>query len=101
MMVGIIITVTSFKTILIHVFRLGNLLAHQFKGCNSNSIMKTVMKQHVESHYDLELHAAVMHDIPDMMPEFIKQNKSKTILQHLSEAWQCWKANSKSCGHST
>lgn len=28
-----------------------------------------------------------MHDILDMMPEGIKQNKSKTILQHLSEAW--------------
>lgn len=29
-----------------------------------------------------------MHDILDMMPEGIKQNKSKTILQHLSEAWR-------------
>lgn len=27
------------------------------------------------------------------MPEGIKQNKAKTILQHLSEAWRCWKAN--------
>lgn len=35
-----------------------------------------------------------MHDILDMMPESIKQNKAKTILQHLSEAWRCWKANS-------
>lgn len=34
-----------------------------------------------------------MHDILDMMPEGLKQNKSKTILQHLSEAWRCWKAN--------
>ena len=34
-----------------------------------------------------------MHDILDMMPEGIKANKSKTILQHLSEAWRCWKAN--------
>jgi hypothetical protein len=34
-----------------------------------------------------------MHDILDMMPESIKQNKAKTILQHLSEAWRCWKAN--------
>lgn len=56
---------------------------------------KTVTKQRVESHYDLELRAAVMHDILDMMPESIKQNKSKTILQHLSEAWRCWKANSE------
>lgn len=37
--------------------------------------------------------AVVMHDILDMMPEGIKQNKARTILQHLSEAWRCWKAN--------
>ena len=76
--------------------RLGNLLARQFEGRNSKGVAKTVTKQRVESHYDLELRAAVMHDILDMMPESIKQNKSKTILQHLSEAWRCWKANSKS-----
>jgi pre-mRNA-processing factor 8 len=75
--------------------RLGNLLARQFEGRNSKGIAKTVTKQRVESHYDLELRAAVMHDILDMMPESIKQNKAKTILQHLSEAWRCWKANSK------
>ena len=34
-----------------------------------------------------------MHDILDMMPEGVKSNKSRTILQHLSEAWRCWKAN--------
>ena len=34
-----------------------------------------------------------MHDIVDMMPEGIKQNKARVILQHLSEAWRCWKAN--------
>ncbi len=77
-------------------FRLGNLLARQFEGRNSKGIAKTVTKQRVESHYDLELRAAVMHDILDMMPESIKQNKAKTILQHLSEAWRCWKANSMS-----
>lgn len=47
----------------------------------------------MESHFDLELRAAVMHDILDMMPEGIKQNKARTILQHLSESWRCWKAN--------
>ncbi|KAE9389652.1 PROCN-domain-containing protein [Gymnopus androsaceus JB14] len=73
---------------------LGNLLARQFEGRNSKSVAKTITKQRVESYYDLELRAAVMHDILDMMPESIKQNKSKTILQHLSEAWRCWKANS-------
>jgi hypothetical protein len=54
-------------------------------------IAKTVTKQRIESHFDLELRAAVMHDILDMMPQGVKQNKAKTILQHLSEAWRCWK----------
>ena len=69
---------------------LGNLLARQFEGRHSKGIAKTVTKQRVESHFDLELRAAVMHDILDMMPEGVKANKSRTILQHLSEAWRCW-----------
>ncbi|EGG17135.1 pre-mRNA processing factor 8 [Cavenderia fasciculata] len=72
---------------------LGNLLARQFEGRQYNTTAKTVTKQRVESHYDIELRAAVMHDILDMMPEGIKANKSRVILQHLSEAWRCWKAN--------
>ena len=72
---------------------LGNLLARQFEGRHSKAIGKTVTKQRVESHFDLELRAAVMLDIQDMMPEGVRDNKTKTILQHLSEAWRCWKAN--------
>uniref|UniRef100_A0A6A7G0N0 Pre-mRNA-processing-splicing factor 8A n=2 Tax=Hirondellea gigas TaxID=1518452 RepID=A0A6A7G0N0_9CRUS len=72
---------------------LGNLLARQFEGRQNKGVAKTVTKQRVESHYDLELRAAVMHDILDMMPEGVKSNKARSILQHLSEAWRCWKAN--------
>ena len=117
---------------------LGNLLSRQFEGRHSKGVAKTVTKQRVESHFDLELRASVshsvvspfiswdpiaiscdlivvscdpfiiscdpitiscdpllqvMHDILDMMPEGIKQNKARVILQHLSEAWRCWKAN--------
>jgi len=72
---------------------LGNLLARQFEGRHSKGIAKTVTKQRIESHFDLELRAAVMHDLLDAMPEGIKTNKARTILQHLSEAWRCWKAN--------
>ncbi|KAG7817278.1 hypothetical protein KL928_004013 [Ogataea angusta] len=72
---------------------LGNLLARQFEGRQSKEVAKTITKQRVDSYYDLELRAAVLHDILDMIPEGIKQNKSKAILQHLSEAWRCWKAN--------
>ena len=72
---------------------LGNLLARQFEGRNSKGVAKTITKQRVESNFDLELRTSVMTDIIDMMPSNLKQNKSKTILQHLSEAWRCWKAN--------
>ncbi|GAO50212.1 PRP8 pre-mRNA processing factor 8 [Saitoella complicata NRRL Y-17804] len=72
---------------------LGNLLARQFEGRHSKGVAKTITKQRVESNFDLELRAAVMNDILDMMPEGVKANKAKTILQHLSEAWRCWKAN--------
>ncbi|EGW33924.1 uncharacterized protein SPAPADRAFT_133535 [Spathaspora passalidarum NRRL Y-27907] len=72
---------------------LGNLIARQFEGRRANDVAKTITKQRVDSYYDLELRAQVMHDILDMIPEGLKQSKSKTILQHLSEAWRCWKAN--------
>ncbi|KAL8850490.1 MAG: hypothetical protein Q9221_004538 [Calogaya cf. arnoldii] len=72
---------------------LGNLLSRQFEGRHSKGIAKTVTKQRVESHFDLELRASVMADLMDMMPEGIKQNKVQTVLQHLSEAWRCWKSN--------
>lgn len=72
---------------------LGNLLARQFEGRPNKAVAKTVTKQRVESHFDLELRAAVMHDILDMMPEGVRSNKARAILQHLSEAWRCWKAN--------
>ena len=54
---------------------------------------KTVTKQRVESHFDLELRGAVIHDVIDAVPDGIKGNKARVILQHLSEAWRCWKAN--------
>lgn len=72
---------------------LGNLLARQFEGRQSKAVAKTITKQRVESYYDLELRSSVLNDILDMIPEGIRQAKAKTILQHLSEAWRCWKAN--------
>ena len=38
---------------------LGNLLSRQFEGRHSKGTAKTVTKQRVESHFDLELRAAV------------------------------------------
>lgn len=72
---------------------LHNLLARQFEGRKSKGTAKTITKQRVESNYNIELHAAVLHDIMDMMPEGIKQSKSRVIVQHLAEAWRCFKAN--------
>ncbi|PXF50127.1 Pre-mRNA-processing-splicing factor 8 [Gracilariopsis chorda] len=72
---------------------LGNLLARQFEGRNTRGVAKTVTKQRVESHFDLELRAQVMNDILEMMPPGIRYSKTRTIVQHLSEAWRCWKSN--------
>ena len=71
---------------------LQNMLSRQFEG-RHNREGQTVTKQRVESQFDLELRGAVMHDILDMMPEGVRANKARVILQHLSEAWRCWKAN--------
>ncbi|ELP90364.1 pre-mRNA-processing-splicing factor, putative [Entamoeba invadens IP1] len=72
---------------------LGNLLARQFEGRKSKATPNTRTKQRVESGFDIELRAAVLHEINEMMPEGIKNSKAKVIMQHLSEAWRCWKAN--------
>ena len=77
---------------------LGNLLARQFEGRHNKAVASTVTKQRVESQYDLELRAAVMHDILDMMPEGIKAAKARTVLQHLSEAWRCYKVRKREEG---
>eukprot|EP00762_Andalucia_godoyi_P001187 ANDGO_02083.mRNA.1 Pre-mRNA-processing-splicing factor 8A len=71
---------------------LGNLLARQFEGRVNNKV-QTMTKQRTEATFDLELRASVVQDILDMMPEGVRQNKVRVILQHLSEAWRCFKAN--------
>mmetsp|Transcript_44709 Transcript_44709/g.74621 ORF Transcript_44709/g.74621 Transcript_44709/m.74621 type:complete len:2266 (+) Transcript_44709:990-7787(+) len=70
-----------------------NLLSRQFFGRTENKIAKNVTKQRVESHYDLELRASVIHEILSLLPDSTKLNKANLILSHLSEAWRCWKAN--------
>ncbi|CAN3368761.1 pre-mRNA-splicing factor 8 [Diutina catenulata] len=72
---------------------LGNMINRQFEGRRANDMVKTVTKQRVDAYYDLELRTQVMHDILEIMPPQIQQKKSRVLLQHLSEAWRCWKAN--------
>lgn len=72
---------------------LGNLINRQFFGRVSKGVAKTVTKQRIDSHYDLELRAAVLQDVLDVMPEQLRTSKTKVVMQHLSEAWRCWKAN--------
>lgn len=72
---------------------LTNLLSRHFEGRKSVRGASTISKQRVESAYDYELRASVMSDIMDMMPEGVRAQKARTILQHLSEAWRCWLAN--------
>eukprot|EP00127_Corallochytrium_limacisporum_P002632 Clim_evm68s134 gene=Clim_evmTU68s134 len=72
---------------------LGNLLGRQFEGRQTKDLVHRVTKQRIESRFDIELRASVMHDINDMMPEGVRASKARVILQHLSEAWRCWKAD--------
>ncbi|SPO42226.1 uncharacterized protein PSFLO_07709 [Pseudozyma flocculosa] len=73
---------------------LRNLLARQSEGRKGRAKgVSTITKQRVESSFDLELRASVLHDILDMMPEGLKANKLRVILQHLSTAWRCYKSN--------
>lgn len=72
---------------------LGNLIQRQFFGRISKGISKTVTKQRIDSHYDLELRASVLHDILDVIPESLRKSKAKVVMEHLAEAWRCWKAN--------
>lgn len=72
---------------------LGSRVAREYEGRFSKRLPSTVTKQRVESNYDIELRAAVLHDINDVMPEGIRNSKAHTVLAHMSEAWRCWKAN--------
>ncbi len=51
---------------------LGNLLARQFEGRHSKGVAKTVTKQRVESHYDLELRVSPLLAVyvPRLSPYF-------------------------------
>ena len=59
------------------------------KKIRSSNLVQQCIAKTTMFHYDWELHAVVMHDIWDINPKSIKQNRLKTILQHLSMAWQC------------
>ena len=55
------------------------------EGRHSKGIAKTVTKQRVESHFDLELRASVMHDILDMMPPGVRfYSSAKRIIMSLT-----------------
>ena len=46
---------------------LGNLLSRQFEGRHSKGVAKTVTKQRVECHFDLELQASVSYCVITVM----------------------------------
>ena len=73
---------------------LGNMLARRFEGRTATKdIARAITKQRVESHFDLELRAAVLYDLLDMMPAGVQASKARVVMAHLSEAWRAWKAN--------
>ena len=63
---------------------LGNLLARQFEGRQSKGVAKTVTKQRIESHFDLELRAAVMyasHPSPSFLPQLTPVHALQSLLR--------------------
>ena len=72
---------------------IGNLIQRQFEGRLGRSEIKTVTKQRVEAYYDMQLKAKFSDEIKEILPENLRGNKLKVILQHLNEAWRCYKAN--------
>ena len=65
---------------------LGNLLSRQFEGRHSKGVAKTVTKQRVESHYDLELRAAVSSPYtptltPPPIPIYLTTTPNTTPIQ--------------------
>nr|BAS01665.1 splicing factor PRP8 [Lotharella vacuolata] len=72
---------------------INNLLVRQFIGRTKHKIAKSLSKQRIESHFDLELRTSVINEISSLFPSSLKENKINLVLQHLSEAWRCWKAN--------
>lgn len=63
---------------------LGNLLSRQFEGRHSKGVAKTVTKQRVESHFDLELRAAVSL-LTLISFEYIDSAASQGVIFHLGQ----------------
>jgi len=70
-----------------------NLLSRQFQGRQDNKQVAAASKQRVESHYDVELRATVLYEVLEDIPHSVKNKCAHSLIQHLCEAWRCWKAN--------
>ncbi|GER42713.1 pre-mRNA-processing-splicing factor 8 [Striga asiatica] len=78
---------------------LGNLLTRQCEGRHSRGVAKTASKHPIIYPLFIKHVACVSFFLLLSMliffflAEGMRENKARTILQHLSEAWRCWKAN--------
>lgn len=49
-------------------------------------------KQRLESTYDIVIKDQMLNDLNDIIPDQLKGNKIKVIMQHFNEAWRVYKA---------
>lgn len=75
---------------------LGNLLSRQFEGRHSKGVAKTVTKQRVESHFDLELRAAVSL-FTLISFEYVDLTASQGVIFHLGQTPSCVSVHKAPC----
>eukprot|EP00792_Barthelona_sp_PAP020_P004627 TRINITY_DN2246_c0_g1_i1.p1 TRINITY_DN2246_c0_g1~~TRINITY_DN2246_c0_g1_i1.p1 ORF type:complete len:2283 (-),score=561.88 TRINITY_DN2246_c0_g1_i1:22-6870(-) len=71
---------------------LGNLISRMFEG-RDNFRIKAVNKQREESNFDIQMRSSLTRELLDILPEEGQKGNIEKILQHLSEAWRCWRAD--------
>eukprot|EP00760_Papus_ankaliazontas_P008488 PhM_4_TR13843/c0_g1_i1/m.79014/K12856/PRPF8, PRP8; pre-mRNA-processing factor 8 len=70
-----------------------NMLARHFEGRRIKGTVTRITKQRTEAQFDRELREAITREVADMIPEGIRANKTRQVLQHFSEAWRRWRSN--------
>jgi len=73
---------------------LGNLLNRHFEGREPlRMAQRTVTKQRLESQFDVALRQETIARLRQLLPAARQPLYTRRVLQHMHQAWRCWKAN--------
>jgi pre-mRNA-processing factor 8 len=73
---------------------LGNLLNRHFEGREPlRMAQRTVTRQRLESQFDVALRQETLMRIRQLFPADRQALYTRRVLQHMQQAWRCWKAN--------